>query len=410
MHRHGGSSSREKFGGAVWSDESGLIHGSTIGLHATLNAAALPLKSMSSVSVIVPTYNRAKYIGECLDSLLSQSVPAQEIIVVDDGSTDATSAVLANYTGRVRVLRKPNGGKPSAVNLGVAEARGDWLAALGHDPGADFVYAPHLVGRDGHDGRIVPGTCNRPVPPPSEALFLTLMQGCFFHLGTCLFRREAFTALGGLDPELVTGEDYDFQIRLAAQGRAVYADEPVFVFRQHDGVRGPSGTRYAASERARVFRRFSQAIGQKIRLRYSLGDYLVPRSKPLTTEQRRCALLERAIVMANHGCIDEMVQDLLEVLSVEGLALGDTEIGRIEVLMQTGWAYSASRSNWRVFKAAIARLHGRTESRRVVMALARGTYRLARGHPAPVAERISRLCGAGELALIALTASRVTTS
>ena len=62
------------------------------------------------VSVIVPTFNRAHYLRECLDSLLAQTVAASEIIVVNDGSTDNTAEILREYGKAVRVIEKPNGG------------------------------------------------------------------------------------------------------------------------------------------------------------------------------------------------------------------------------------------------------------------------------------------------------------
>ena len=85
----------------------------------------------ANVSIIVPTFNRAHYLAECLDSLLAQSIPAHEIIVIDDGSEDGTAALLVGYGERIRYVRKENGGKPSAVNLGLAIASGDliWIFA-----------------------------------------------------------------------------------------------------------------------------------------------------------------------------------------------------------------------------------------------------------------------------------------
>ncbi len=67
------------------------------------------------VTVIVPTFNRAHYLGECLDALLGQTAPPRQIIIVDDGSTDDTAAVAQAYRGRVEYLRQPNGGKGLAT-------------------------------------------------------------------------------------------------------------------------------------------------------------------------------------------------------------------------------------------------------------------------------------------------------
>ena len=88
---------------------------------------------MKTISVIIPTYNYARFLAEAIDSALGQSYAPLEIIVVDDGSTDATSEVLAAYGDRIRVLRQKNQGVAMARNAGIAAARGDYLAFLDSD-------------------------------------------------------------------------------------------------------------------------------------------------------------------------------------------------------------------------------------------------------------------------------------
>ncbi len=79
----------------------------------------------STVAVIIPTYNRTQFLVQALESVLNQSRPPDEIIVVDDGSTDGTADLLAGYKDRVRYLYKPNGGLPSALNFGLAATNAD---------------------------------------------------------------------------------------------------------------------------------------------------------------------------------------------------------------------------------------------------------------------------------------------
>ena len=74
-------------------------------------------------TVIVPTFNRAAFIGETLDSLLAQSWPPGQIVVVDDGSTDGTPAALDRFGDRIEVIRKPNGGKATALNAALPLVR-----------------------------------------------------------------------------------------------------------------------------------------------------------------------------------------------------------------------------------------------------------------------------------------------
>lgn len=88
---------------------------------------------MPATSVIIPTYNRAGQVTAAVRSILGQTEPPAEIIVVDDGSTDGTEEALAPFMERIRYIRKPNGGASSARNLGVIMATGDWIAFLDSD-------------------------------------------------------------------------------------------------------------------------------------------------------------------------------------------------------------------------------------------------------------------------------------
>ena len=86
------------------------------------------------VSVVVPLFNKAKYVARCLDSILGQTFGDFELIVVNDGSTDASEAVVASYTDRrVRMINQPNAGPGAARNRGLGEARGEYVAFLDAD-------------------------------------------------------------------------------------------------------------------------------------------------------------------------------------------------------------------------------------------------------------------------------------
>ena len=103
---------------------------------------------MKTVSVIIPTYNYARFLGEAIDSAFAQTLPPLEVIVVDDGSTDATPEVLAAYSDRIRVIRQKNQGVAMARNAGIAAARGEYLAFLGVEemdrPGSLAAVTGHL--------------------------------------------------------------------------------------------------------------------------------------------------------------------------------------------------------------------------------------------------------------------------
>ncbi len=85
------------------------------------------------ISVVIPAYNAGKYVGRAIDSVLAQNRAADEIIVVDDGSTDDTAEVVGGYGERVRLIRQANAGASAARNAGIEAASGEWIAFLDAD-------------------------------------------------------------------------------------------------------------------------------------------------------------------------------------------------------------------------------------------------------------------------------------
>src|SRR3990172_2984652 len=87
-------------------------------------------------TIIVPTYNQAQYLGAALDSLIAQTDPDWEAVVINDGSTDATREVMEKYAhkdSRIRLFHKPNGGVASALNDGLRKVQGQWVCWLSSD-------------------------------------------------------------------------------------------------------------------------------------------------------------------------------------------------------------------------------------------------------------------------------------
>ena len=364
--------------------------------------------SNERVSVIVPTFNRAALIGPCLESLLDQTVPAAEIIVVDDGSEDATREVVGHYKPRVTYLRKENGGKPNAFNYGLDHASGNliWLfddddialpnaietrlRTLSEHRSAGFVYAPHHVADDYGDGVLHIARTNH-VPEHSDSFLFDLMCGCFFHLNSCLILREQVVLLDGLDPQLKAGEDYDFQIRLARRCTGVQSPDAVFTFRRHGGLRGDKSIRYTSEDRDYVFRQFDILVGQKIRREFHLGDFLVPsRSyKLLQPSECRRALVGRAMVMASKGCIPEMLEDLNEAIALADRTngFGSNELEMVSHSMHVGYSSNAIYHNWASFWLQLKRFSRTGHGRLLCEAVSKGLARCARSFPGDLMRR-----------------------
>lgn len=386
----------------------------------------MKLTSGLRVSVLVPTFNRANYICECLDSLLAQTMPALEVIVIDDGSEDGTAELLKRYGQRIRYIRKDNGGKPTAVNLGLSLAQGELIWIFDDDdvalpnaiadrvkvlqarPDAGFVFSPHFYGTSGADGKIQRARLH-PIPTHNPDNFLfELMKGCFFHLATALVRADAYRTVGAFDPQLLSSEDYDMQLRLARAYPAAYCPEPSFIFRQHSGLRGAKAIRYDGQKRVKVFRKFDQRVGQKLRATLPLGDYLVPRhAGALTSATERQALLARVTVMASKGCLTEMVEDLRSVLArlPQGGVPDPAERSAIAGAICTGYASAAIEDQWDDFKTQLTTLARSAGGRAAIRSIATGLFRLAKGYPDPIPVRWLRLKQAGIIAACSVTSS-----
>ena len=375
------------------------------------------------VSVLVPTFNRANYIAECLDSLLAQTMPALEIIVIDDGSEDGTAELLTSYGQRIRYVRKENGGKPTAVNLGLSLAQGEliWIfddddvalpnaiesrvLALAGTPDAGFVFSPHYYGTDRTNGKILRGALHQLPAYNPDSFFYELMKGCFFHLATALVRREAYLSLSGFDVSLLSSEDYDMQLRLASTFKMVYCPQPSFIFRQHDGLRGAKAIRYSGLQRGKVFRKFDQRVGLKLRSGVSLGDYLVPRQSSIGDRlKEREAYLARMTVMASKGCLPEMVEDLQSALALctDNDKLSAQELDTISRSVRTGYAADSIEHEWHHFKSLLGAISPTPARKAALIALANGLFQLAKGYPGGPALRASRLAHALSLAILGL--------
>lgn len=362
-------------------------------------ATSTGINGQLQVSVIVPTFNRSNYIEECLDSLLSQTIPPFEIIVIDDGSEDDTADRLVKYNEKIRYFRKENGGKASAINLALTKTRGDivWLfddddvamptaiesrtEILLSNPSADFVYSPHYLGFNDSANKIVRGKLHDTPSHTKDVFLREILKGCFFHLATALIRKKVFDTIGGFDTALIRAQDYDFQIRMAQVATPAFCPSPSFIFRQHDGVRGTKLLRHKSSEREEFFLKYDQVIGKKIRKNLQIGEYLISRKNgDLTQDEYREALFARMVVMGTKGCIPEMLADLASALGTvpPGECLTREERETITSLIYTGYTYPAYRQNRKRSRDLIADLPDFETTKKAKRCLARGFIRLSR--------------------------------
>ena len=183
--------------------------------------------TLPRISVIIPAYNAAETIRAAIASVLAQTVAAQEIIVVDDGSKDATAEIAAGFGGAVRVIRQVNGGPASARNRAAKEATGDWLALLDADDSwlplklerqmallAQENYHPKIGVVHSLSGDERGDLDREPID------FNSLWRQNRVATTTVLMRRQAFEEASGFDEDraLIGVEDYNLWLRLAHSG------------------------------------------------------------------------------------------------------------------------------------------------------------------------------------------------
>ncbi len=187
-------------------------------------------KETNRVSVILPTFNRAAFLAEAIDSVLAQRNADFELIVVDDGSTDGTPRLLAAYAGRLQVIRQARAGVSAARNRGVAAARGGLLAFIDSDdlwrpgklaaqvafmeanPDMAICQTEEIWIRNGR--RVNPGRRHRKA---CGLIFERSLELCLVSPSAVMLRRGLFAAAGGFDESLPACEDYDLWLRIGCR-------------------------------------------------------------------------------------------------------------------------------------------------------------------------------------------------
>lgn len=193
---------------------------------------------MSSVSVVIPAHNTKKFIGEAIDSVLQQDWPANEIIVVDDGSTDWDYAALEALAPSIKVISQANRGVSAARNRGCEVALGPYVAILDADdiwlPGKLRAQMQHLARHPTLDAVFASGLGWEPIAggdtwvrpavlagtTPSEADAVRLHYRDFLYeipiaSSTMIVKKATWEAIGGFDENKRYGEDQDFNLRLS---------------------------------------------------------------------------------------------------------------------------------------------------------------------------------------------------
>lgn len=212
------------------------------------------------VSVVIPTFNRRDLLPATIDSVLAQTRPVDEIIIVDDGSTDGTDGMLRErYGDRVRYQWQPNAGVSAARNRGMAGARGRYIALLDSDDTwlpdkirlqldwlrshPDFGMVLCDVTRTGADGRVIDVFRRRDTILEDGWILRWIIHDPALAPASAMFRREVFEDVGGFDESLRTAEDLDYHLRVARRWKVGVVEQAlVRAMRGHDGLSASGGT------------------------------------------------------------------------------------------------------------------------------------------------------------------------
>lgn len=238
---------------------------------------------MATVSIIIPCYNAAQWIGDCLDSVLAQTRPIDEIIVVDDGSSDDSAAIAKAYGERITVIRQKNKGGNAARNVGFFASTGSYTQFLDADDiilpektehqlacaektEADVVYGDwrHLYSLPGKEDRL--GSIK--ISGAQEDVLVALLSGWWVSPAALFFRRSAVELVGGWDENLTVAQDRDFFTRMAmATNRIEYVPRCDALYRRYGNVTvGTSNPKGFAYGHLIVTRKLERLMRQQSRL------------------------------------------------------------------------------------------------------------------------------------------------
>lgn len=231
-----------------------------------------------NVSVVIPAYNAARTLEESIDSMLRQTAAPAEIVVVDDGSIDATPDILRRYGSRITTVRQPNGGLAAARNAGCAAATGEFvafidaddvgasdrlevqIACMRSDPGIVLCHGDFSVFGEGVEEQasyyrsyyaiprsrasdlesLLGPSRQLPLDAAGQAqatrlfvgdVYEEIAHGNFVHPPTMMFRRTLFRDAGAFDPSLRNMCDWEWIVRASRLGRFAFIDKPLIAYR-----------------------------------------------------------------------------------------------------------------------------------------------------------------------------------
>ena len=218
---------------------------------------------MKSISVIIPSYNRARLLPRCLASVIGQNYAPAEIIIVDDGSTDTTKKLVSRCHPEIKLISQKNQGVSAARNAGIRAAKGDWLAFLDSDDtwfpdklerqvrkienssGECVVHTNELWVRDG-----VRVNQMRKHRKYGGSIFRHCLPLCVISPSSVMIHRRVFEQVGLFDEAMPVCEDYDLWLRICARMPVLFIDKPLIT--KYGGHEDQLSNKYWGMDRYRI--------------------------------------------------------------------------------------------------------------------------------------------------------------
>src|SRR4051812_39041855 len=226
------------------------------------------------------TFNRANLIGESIRSITSQMGPDDEILIVDDGSTDETHEQVRAIHPPVRYLRQENLGKSAALNRALRESESTYVWICDDDDllrpkvvpllvdaiertGADVVFGRYIRFRQQEGEKMYLGTGYWP-DLSSGSLPRHILEDAFVMHNATLVRRSAYDRVGRFDEGMLRSQDYDMFVRLATTVTLAYVDAIIFDQRKHEGLRGPASVLHREGQVEKVWVEYDRRIFERV--------------------------------------------------------------------------------------------------------------------------------------------------
>ncbi|WP_296475515.1 glycosyltransferase family 2 protein [Roseinatronobacter sp.] len=343
------------------------------------------------VSVIIPTFNRHMYLADAIRSLLDQTSRPVDIVVVDDGSTDGTSGIEAEFAPHITYIRQDNAGRRTAIATGLKQCRGELVWIMDDDDtaaphalerlSAPFRDNPELVLSYGKTSRGEKPGLNKPeniieYPDDPRPFLVQMMEDCFIAGPPCvLARRDALMRMLPLDRSIISSVDYYLSLGLAMQGPAAFVDSVVLRQRQHPGQRGPKGGRHAEAEWGTNWIYHDTYLLKQVIADLPLQAYLnTPpwNDRALSPEQQRIALIQKAVIAGRKKLWPEATEALHQALGImPDTALGVDETQVLAGMLGCRYGIAEVHQRAEILHGLRAACAARRDKTRILVALSR---------------------------------------